>query len=118
MLPHEFVDHLLRWANGLKGKLDKLAKPLFEKCFLKTDYTTLRENVDAINVERNSVAHQGIVKTRKVAREIISKTDQAIKTLFNSYEAYEKANPNPTQERLKSLDHHLDDALTKAGIAF
>ena len=27
-LEPEFVDHLLRWANGLAGKLDKLLRPL------------------------------------------------------------------------------------------
>jgi hypothetical protein len=82
-----FVSSLLRWANGLAGKLDKLLVPLSEneKQKLKV-MKALRSTADKINRKRNAVAHQGEFCNEEEAREIIAKTEDFITTLVHLYE--------------------------------
>ena len=70
-----FVNSLLRWANGLAGKLDKLLVPLSknEKPKLKA-MNALRSTAEEINRKRNAVAHQGEFCNEDEATDIIAKT--------------------------------------------
>jgi hypothetical protein len=82
-----FVNSLLKWANGLAGKLEKLLVPLSE-----TDETklkamkTLRSAAEKINRKRNAIAHQGEFCNEREATAIIEKTREFITALVHLYE--------------------------------
>lgn len=82
-----FVNSLLKWANGLAGKLEKLLIPLSEHDKLKLQaMKALRSVADEINRKRNAVAHQGEFCSEDEATEIIAKTKEFITTLVHLYE--------------------------------
>jgi len=82
-----FVNSLLRWANGLGGKLDKLLVPLAssEKAKLKT-MKALCVTAQEINSKRNAVAHQGEFCNKEEATQIIAHTKEFITGLVQLYE--------------------------------
>lgn len=82
-----FVNSLLKWANGLAGKLDRLLVPLAasEKTKLKT-MRALCVTAQEINVKRNAVAHQGEFCNEDEATAIIAQTKQFITGLVQLYE--------------------------------
>lgn len=86
-LDAEFVDSLLRWANGLAGKLDKLLVPLSKNDQKKLKVMkALSRTASAINSKRNAIAHQGQFCDEKKATEIIAKTKDFITKLVQLYE--------------------------------
>ena len=54
-LEPDFVDHLLRWSNGVSGKFDKLLIPFFRGTEFQKKLKSLKRSVEYINKERNSV---------------------------------------------------------------
>jgi len=82
-----FVNSLLRWANGLGGKLDKLLVPLAaaDKHRLKT-MKALCVTAQEINTKRNAVAHQGEFCNEEEATQIILQTKEFITGLVQLYE--------------------------------
>lgn len=83
-----FVDSLLRWANGLAGKLDKLLIPLTatEKQKHKT-IKALSKSASEINRKRNAVVHQGEFCNETEATAVIQAAREFIATLVQLYEA-------------------------------
>lgn len=82
-----FVDNLLRWANGLAGKLERLLVPLSETDDEKHQtMKTLRTSAAEINRKRNAVAHQGEFCNEEEATEIITTTRDFITTLVRLYD--------------------------------
>ncbi|MDD5280939.1 hypothetical protein [Acidithiobacillus sp.] len=83
----KFVDSLLRWANGLAGKLDRLLIPLS-----KTDETknekiiTLKAVAGEIHTKRNAITHQGEFCKKEEAMTVIAKAEQFILTLVQIYD--------------------------------
>ncbi|MGE0853981.1 MAG: hypothetical protein AB7O44_30945 [Hyphomicrobiaceae bacterium] len=56
----EFVNKILKLANGLGGKVDRLLTPLYEHDVAKSEaMAELKVRADQINGRRNAVAHQG-----------------------------------------------------------
>lgn len=82
-----FVNSLLKWANGLAGKLDKLLVPLVasNKGKLKV-MKVLCAAAQEINSKRNVVAHQGEFCNKEEATAIIARTEQFITDLVQIYE--------------------------------
>jgi hypothetical protein len=87
-LSTEFINKLLRWANGLAGKLDKILIPLVaddkEKHKKIKSLLKLAENV---NRRRNSIAHQGEFCNEKEAQEVIKNAEEFINGLIKLYKS-------------------------------
>jgi hypothetical protein len=82
-----FVDNLLRWANGLAGKINRLLLPLSvgnkEK---KKIMMSVKTAAETINRKRNSIVHQGEFCSKEEAREVIQQAQNFIETLVKIYE--------------------------------
>lgn len=82
-----FIDSLLRWANGLAGKLDRLLVPLSVTDSAKNKkLKALKKVAEEINTKRNSIAHQGEFCNEVEARAVIAQTKKFISTLVQIYE--------------------------------
>jgi hypothetical protein len=84
-LDAEFVDHLLKWANGLAGKLDKLLQPLHTSKERKVIFKKLKKKAERINEQRNLVVHSGHFMNDVEAKEIKDLAQEFIETLVGSY---------------------------------
>lgn len=86
-LDSKFVDSLLRWANGLAGKLDKLLTPLTATDKQKHKaIKALSKSAAEINKKRNAVAHQGEFSNKQEAIAVIQNTYEFITTLVQLYD--------------------------------
>lgn len=82
-----FVDSLLRWANGLAGKLDHLLLPLSNGMKdKKSTMKNLRAIAGEINSKRNAIAHQGEFCNEDEAKKAISQSREFITTLVQLYD--------------------------------
>lgn len=86
-LPREFVEHLLKWANGLLGKLDKLIIPITEGTDRGARFKALKKQVAEINTQRNGVAHRGEFKIKKTSSRILDDARNVILALVQQYDA-------------------------------
>lgn len=86
-LEADFVDHLLKWANGLAGKLDKLLQPLHTTDERKAVFASVKERATRINAQRNLVVHSGHFMNDVEAEEIKTLAQEFIETLVGSYHA-------------------------------
>lgn len=83
----DFVDHLLRWANGLDGKLTRLLIPLSASSDIKNKTMKgLKKIAELINRKRNAIAHQGEFCNAEEAKVVISNSREFITILVNLYE--------------------------------
>ena len=81
----DFVDSLLRWANGLNGKMGKLLLPLAKGTANKAKLNALNTLAEEISNMRNAVAHQGEFSNENEAKECIEKTYEFIIGLVGLY---------------------------------
>lgn len=83
----DFVNHLLRWANGLAGKLDRLLVPLSADNAKKHKrLKQLKALADKVNSKRNAIAHQGEFCNEDEAKEHIEYAREFITTLVGLYD--------------------------------
>lgn len=83
----KFVDSLLRWANGLAGKLDRLLLPMSVTNKAKNKkLRALKTIADDINTKRNAIAHQGEFCSEEEAQATIAQAKEFITTLVQIYE--------------------------------
>jgi len=85
-LDADFVNSLLRWANGLAGKIDRLLIPITTGQAKADAVRGLKPLSDTINAKRNSIAHQGEFCNNGEATAIIEQTRTFIQTLIRLYE--------------------------------
>lgn len=73
------VDQLLMWANGLRGKIERLFVPIYF-AHPKNSKTAkaLITSADKINKVRNEVVHQGRFSNAKEAAEVIAEAKRFI----------------------------------------
>ena len=82
-----FINSLLRWANGLAGKIDRLLIPLSASAPDKfKSMKSLQKVAQNINLKRNAVAHQGEFCNEGEAKKIIEQTREFISKLIKLYE--------------------------------
>ncbi|PQJ80818.1 hypothetical protein [Polaribacter porphyrae] len=81
----DFVSHLLIWANGIRGKFDKLLIPIFKGSDFEKELKKLNTKAQNINQERNSIAHSGQFKEKSTAEKIIKESQLIIETLIKQY---------------------------------
>ncbi|WP_157603692.1 hypothetical protein [Polaribacter atrinae] len=85
-IDEDFVSHLLLWANGIRGKFDKLLIPIFKNSDFKKELKKLNKKVQDINKERNTIAHSGQFKKKPTAQKIVKESKLVIETLIKEYE--------------------------------
>lgn len=85
-LPKDFVDHLMKWANGLVGKLDKLIIPITKDTKKGQVFKSVKKQISDINTQRNGIAHRGEFKIRKTSNRIIEEARNIIQTLVQQYD--------------------------------
>lgn len=82
-----FVDSLLKSANGLAGKADRLLIPLVVNNAVRTKIVKkLIPILKIINSKRNAVAHQGEFCNEAESDEIISSAREFISVLLCIYD--------------------------------
>lgn len=80
-----FVNGLLRWANGLPGKLDRLLIPLLRgRKKLKT-ITELRPLAQKIHDKRNDIAHRGEFCSEGVSAALIDDCQKFVHGVVRLY---------------------------------
>ncbi len=80
----EFVNSILKWANGLQGKIDRIIVPLSKGTDpLLSDEEKSR--LTQINKERNSVVHYGYFKKKSTAKKSIKQSKVTIEAIINRY---------------------------------
>lgn len=85
-LDTKFVDHLLIWANGLKGKFQQLLIPITKGSNKERQIDKLSKRSKVVNDERNSVAHNGQFKSEKTARKVVSLAREIIVELVQIHD--------------------------------
>ena len=69
-LESEFVDSLLKWANGIQGKFDRLLLPVTKGTTIHNKFKKIKGGVTEINNERNAVVHSGQFKKKTTAEKV------------------------------------------------
>lgn len=85
-LPYDFVDNLLKWANGISGKIDKLYLPILKDSDFHSEAKEISKKIKAINTERNAVAHRGEFRKKETAEKFISQAREELLKLIRHYE--------------------------------
>jgi hypothetical protein len=85
-LDAKFVDHLLIWANGLKGKFQQLLIPITKGSDKEQKIDSLSKRSKVVNDERNSVAHSGQFKSEKTARRVVTLAREIIVELVQIHD--------------------------------
>jgi len=80
-LPSSFVDSLLKGANGLDGKFNRLIAPAATHLGTWGDLKSLRAKIASLNGHRNHVAHEGRFKNRGDAKAAYEHSFAIIKLL-------------------------------------
>lgn len=81
-----FVDSLLRWANGLSGKLQKLLLPLLQDQPKHVALRKLCKLANTITDKRNKIVHRGEFCSQKESTELIQKCHKFVVELVRLYE--------------------------------
>jgi hypothetical protein len=90
-----FVDTLLRWANGLDGKFNRLIIPAERDATRKKALRALKAKVETLNDKRNSIVHRGAFSQEKDARELVALAREIVITLVTEWEPDFQLNENP-----------------------
>lgn len=80
-LPSSFVDSLLKGANGLDGKFNRLIAPAAKERGTWGNLKGLGAKIKSLNTHRNQVAHEGRFKNRSDARVAFEHSLAIIKLL-------------------------------------
>jgi len=99
-LEASFVDHLLKWANGLSGKLDKLLRPLHTTKSRQNVFKSIQKKAQKINDQRNLVVHSGHFMNQEEAVEVVTLAKEFIEQLVRTYHKGFKLWHHRTQRNL------------------
>lgn len=94
----QFVNSLLRWANGLDGKINRLLLPLFAGRQGHNVFQKMKKGAEDINRKRNAIAHQGEFCNIGESKDIVEKARIFIENVVGLYEPgfklNDKSSPN------------------------
>lgn len=82
----DFVDSLMRWANGIEGKLNRLLIPVTKGSKHHKTLTEVKKRAERINKKRNAVAHQGEFCNVDESKEVIDDARHFIETVVKLYD--------------------------------
>lgn len=85
-LDAEFINSLLKWANGIAGKMDRLLLPLTIGDDDHKSIKDLCKLAHDINKKRNEIAHSGHFCSEKEAAALIAKCKQFVVGIVTKYE--------------------------------
>ncbi len=85
-LSQGFVDSLLKWANGLQGKIDKLLVPLTNGTRKGQRIRKLKSVAEEINRTRNAIVHRGEFRDEDEAVKTIQHARDFIENLVHLYD--------------------------------
>ena len=80
-----FVNNLLRWANGVRGKYEKLILPLFEGTQNHASFKKHYKAISKLNDARNEIAHAGRFASQLEARELLFQTHSVCAEIISVY---------------------------------
>ena len=86
-LEEGFVDHLLKWSNGIDGKFRNLIVPLSKENGNSKHINALKKKVEEINGVRNSIVHQGQFKKESTAKHIATEAREVILGLVKEHKS-------------------------------
>ena len=93
-LPLQFVDRLLKSANGLTNKYQNIYLPIMaeyqEHDFLKQLW---KNHIFKINSQRNRIVHSGEFRKKRVAQEVMEHTHEALQYLMDLYDHHADLKP-------------------------
>jgi len=81
-----FVDKLLRWANGIDGKLTRLLVPLHAGGEHENAISKLKALTEEMNTKRNEIVHSGNFMNRQEAKEVIAHAKIFVETLVRLHQ--------------------------------
>ena len=84
-LDKQFVDSLLKWSNGIKGKFEHLILPLLKSSENFHIFNESYSNIKEINDKRNSIVHSGQFNRKSTAKKIINLSKKVIESLVQQY---------------------------------
>jgi hypothetical protein len=85
-LSKHFVDSLLKGANGLQGKIDKLLAPLAKGTQKSKVIGKLKPTAETINGVRNAIVHRGEFRDEDEAVETIQHARHFVESLVQLYD--------------------------------
>jgi len=85
-LPQRFVDGLLKWANGIDGKLKRLYLPILEGSTNYSRVCALVKGIQRVNAQRNDIVHRGEFRKKEAAVDIVSLVGKLVLELIEPYE--------------------------------
>jgi len=83
----EFVDSLLKWSNGLAGKLDHLLIPIIGPSLSQENLARLKKLARTVNDDRNKIVHRGEFRGGPESRATIEAAREFIETLVRRYKS-------------------------------
>lgn len=86
-LPIRFVDNLLKWANGIEGKLQKLLLEITAGTQAELPVQQIARSLRALNKQRNAIAHKGEFRNREPAQEQLTRAHAAVQQLVQLYDS-------------------------------
>jgi len=105
-LPLPFVDKHLKWANGIKGKLDRLYIPIVNGTKLEARAKATAKALNLLNEERNLIAHRGEFREKQTAQRFLELAEKEITSLVSEYMkpfVLKKFDPSHTYERVMMI---------------
>jgi hypothetical protein len=85
-LDDTFVDSLLKWANGLTGKIDRLLIPVAAGNSKKTsNFKVLKRLSKEINEFRNEVVHRGAFASKTKSEKITKLAVEFVNVVLDLY---------------------------------
>lgn len=96
-----FVDSLLKWANGLSGKIDKLLLPLLRGNKNLKAVRSLCKIACDINERRNGIVHRGEFCSEELATKIIMECRGFVLGIVHIYESDFDLNNNSSIPKKK-----------------
>lgn len=84
-LPIGFVDSLLKSANGLRGKFDKIILPLAKGAPREGSYKALRKALPSLLTQRNRIVHSGQFKKKQTAHQMLLLAKRMVEGLIKEY---------------------------------
>jgi hypothetical protein len=85
-LDEDFIDDLLEWANGLRGKVDRLLLPLLKDRPGHKTVNDLYPLAKKIHKKRNGIAHRGEFCDEQPATELIRDCQTFVHGIVQLYE--------------------------------
>ena len=102
-LPIEFVNGLLKWANGIEGTISKLLLPISLETPAHEPLGDIAKALRRLNSERNAIAHRGEFRGKDTAQEFVSVARSQIAALMTLYDASFALKPfDPTATQMRS----------------